>query len=188
MDGYGRPATRGWKPGNCPPTKFSKTCLIVRYNIKLKAFWPLKNLQFVAALSFGLSVTGWGAVGSPASKNVGQCHLYCKPAKTGRISPPAYRGTVAQPEWDRRNHAPPDTNLPRFLLVLCIDFQLLERRQWLTTSFTGSSRTKFLAALRPGQKGSRIFYLVDLGCRIRFVLKEAIKNWAVDVLLKFMPN
>jgi len=53
--------------------------------------------------------------------------------------------------------APPETNLLRLLLVVYINFQLLEnkwkeqpdsrRRQLLTTSLTGPSRTKLLAAL-----------------------------------------
>ena len=42
--------------------------------------------------------------------------------------------------------AHPETNSLRFLLVFCINFQLLERRQRLT-SLTGPSRTIFLAAL-----------------------------------------
>jgi len=56
-----------------------------------------------------------------------------------------------------RTPCPPETNLRRFLLVLYINFQLLEnkrkkqsdlrRRQWLMPSLTGPSRTKFLAAL-----------------------------------------
>jgi len=54
---------------------------------------------------------------------------------------------VAQPEWRRRGHAPPETNLLRFLLVLCINFQLLEWRQWLTISLIGPSRKQCSAAL-----------------------------------------
>jgi len=55
---------------------------------------------------------------------------------------------------------PLEANLLRFLLVLYINFELLEskrkeqsnsrRRQWLATSLTGPSRTKFLAALLLG--------------------------------------
>jgi len=55
--------------------------------------------------------------------------------------------SVAQPEWGRRGHSSPETNLLRLLLVLCINFQLLERCQWQTTSLTGPFRTKLLAAL-----------------------------------------
>ena len=64
---------------------------------------------------------------------------------------------MAQPEWGRRRHDPPRKNLLRFLLVLCINFQLLEnkrkeqsdsrRRQWLIRWLTGPSRKIFLAAL-----------------------------------------
>ena len=64
---------------------------------------------------------------------------------------------VAQPEWGRRGHAPPhEANLLRLVLVLYINFQLLDkqkeqsdsrRRQRLTTSLTGLSRIEFLAAL-----------------------------------------
>jgi len=32
------PATKGGEPGSCPIPKFSKTCSVVRYSIKLQAF------------------------------------------------------------------------------------------------------------------------------------------------------
>jgi len=54
---------------------------------------------------------------------------------------------------------PPESNVPSFLLVFYINFQLLENKrkkqldskrcQWLMTSLTGPSRNKFLAALLP---------------------------------------
>jgi len=33
------PQPSEWHPSNCPP-KFSKTCLVVRYNNKLQSFFP----------------------------------------------------------------------------------------------------------------------------------------------------
>jgi len=67
--------------------------------------------------------------------------------------------------WRSQNEAeetiPPETNLLRFLLVLRINFQHLERRQWLTTSLTGPSRSKFLAVLQMTEANSfRDFPLV----------------------------
>jgi len=46
-----RPATRGGKSGNCPPLKFSKTYVFVRYSNKFTSFWPRpRKDQLVAAL------------------------------------------------------------------------------------------------------------------------------------------
>jgi len=46
-----------------------------------------------------------------------------------------------------------ETNFLRFLLVSFVNFQLLERRQWLKSWLTGPSRTKFLGALLPKTYG-----------------------------------
>jgi len=45
-----RPTTRGWQPGKCPP-KFSKTCLVVKYNNKLQSF-ALQNIEKSKLQSF----------------------------------------------------------------------------------------------------------------------------------------
>jgi len=57
-------------------------------------------------------------------------------------------------------------NLLRFLLVLWINFQLLEKRQCLTKSMTAPSRAKFLAVLlvtrvvvnKPNSKNPLVFF------------------------------
>jgi len=56
-------------------------------------------------------------------------------------------GTCAL-QWRSQNEAEeniasPETNLLKFLLVFYIIFQLSERRQWLMTSLTGSSRKNY---------------------------------------------
>jgi len=63
---------------------------------------------------------------------------------------------VAQNEAEEAMSPPSETNLLRFLLVLCINFQLLERRQWLTTSLTGPSRTRFFTAVLKGTKSLKV--------------------------------
>jgi len=55
-------------------------------------------------------------------------------------------------QWRSQNEAEeamahPETNLLRFLLVFCINFQLLEKCKRLTTSLTGPSRIILLAEL-----------------------------------------
>ena len=49
----------------------------------------------------------------------------------------------------------PEANLQRHVLVLCINFQLLQKHQGLTTSLSSPSRTKFLAALLVGMDTGR---------------------------------
>jgi len=43
--GFHRPATTGGQSGNCPPPKFSRTYVFVRWSNKLHHFAPTENIS-----------------------------------------------------------------------------------------------------------------------------------------------
>ena len=71
------------------------------------------------------------------------------------------------------------------LSSICIKFRLLERRQWLTTSLTSPSRTKFLAAIlvegtRLLVEGTRLLQTPHFAVLREWFAHEPLRNLTIS--------
>jgi len=92
---------------------------------------------------------------------------------------------VAQPQWCRRGHGDSETNLLRFLLMLWIKFQLLERRQWLTTSLPAPPEQISVQPLVPpwvSRAAISMQGFITLSARVNDFHAKDIRIWATLVM------